>query len=62
RSGRDWGWGLIVLGGWGNLIDRMRFGFVRDYWPIGSSGIYNNLMDYFIVAGMVSLIIKLWKK
>jgi len=49
-----WGGGL-------NLIDRIRFGYVRDYWYLGF-GLYNNLADWIIVLGGMVFIINLWMK
>lgn len=52
---------LVVLGGVLNIIDRMRFGFVRDYWHL-ACGLHNNLADWMIVLGAGTFIISLWKK
>jgi len=52
---------LVVLGGVLNIIDRMRFGFVRDYWYL-AFGLYNNLADWMIALGAGAFIISLWKK
>jgi lipoprotein signal peptidase len=60
RGGEEW---LLVvwLGGLLNFIDRMRFGFVRDYWYLGF-GLYNNLADWVITLGVGMFIINLWMK
>lgn len=54
---------VLLLGGWSNLIDRYRFGSIRDYWKIGETGIYNNINDWIIVLA-IGLFLKeiLWKK
>lgn len=44
---------LILVGGLVNLIDRINYGYVRDYWQIGPTGIYNNLPDWLIFIGLV---------
>jgi len=52
---------LILTGGWLNLIDRIRFGFVSDYWKF--FGLYNNLADWIIGIGiLIFLVEELWKK
>lgn len=50
---------LIWVGGMGNLIDRLRWGYVRDYWNI-FDWFYNNIFDWLIAIGLLLLIIKLW--
>lgn len=58
-----WGLLLMVFGGGLNLIERLRFGGVRDYWRIPLTSLYNNLNDYLIAFGVVQLIwYFLWKK
>jgi lipoprotein signal peptidase len=52
---------LVLAGGGLNLIDRMRFGYVRDYWNL-IFGLYNNLADWIIVLGIGVFIINLWIK
>jgi len=59
---RDWGFGLIFLGGMLNWTERLVNGFVVDYWQIPLTNIYNNINDYLIFIGSVWLIIKKWKK
>lgn len=51
---------LMVVGGWINLIDRIVFGYVRDYWKLGS--IYNNLADWIIQVGVIIFLSKIWIK
>ena len=54
------GW-VIVVGGVGNFVDRIRFDGVRDYWKLGW-GLYNNLNDWLIAIGVVWLLVGLWKQ
>jgi len=55
------GWLWIMIGGAANLIDRVRFGGVRDYWYLGG-GWYNNINDWIITLGVIWLLIDLWKQ
>jgi len=50
---QSYGLMMITVGGFINLIDRFKFGFVRDYWNIGGSGIYNNINDWIISFGVI---------
>lgn len=54
------GLGLILIGGWVNMIDRMVFGYVRDYWKLIS--VYNNIADWIIGLGVGIFIWNLWNK
>jgi lipoprotein signal peptidase len=59
---KDWGLFLISTGGLINLADRIRFGYIRDYWHLGM-GIYNNLNDWLIIIGLIIFSLELiWKK
>jgi lipoprotein signal peptidase len=49
---------FIMVGGWINLIDRIIFGYVRDYWQIGR--VYNNLADWIIQTGIIILLVEIW--
>jgi len=51
---------LILVGGWINLVDRLVFGYVRDYWKFIS--VYNNLADWLIGIGVGWFILNLWKQ
>lgn len=63
RDKKAWGWGLMILGGGLNLIERLRFGGVRDYWQIPMTQIYNNINDYLIAIGVLQLVFNfIWKK
>lgn len=54
---------MITVGGFVNLSDRLRFGFVRDYWNLGGSGIYNNINDWIISLGVILFLIEIiWIK
>ena len=52
---------LMLLGGAVNLLDRLIFGTVRDYWQF-FGGVYNNVADFFIGFGLVIFAVELWKK
>jgi lipoprotein signal peptidase len=57
------GFWLIFLGGFLNLIERMKFGYVRDYWNFLGLGLYNNINDWIIGVGvLICLTDLLWKK
>lgn len=63
REKRAWGWGLMIVGGGLNLIERLVWGGVKDYWQIPLTAIYNNLNDYLIAAGVIQLTwYYIWKK
>lgn len=51
---------LILAGGWVNMIDRLNFGYVRDYWKLIS--VYNNIADWMIGFGVGIFIWNLWNK
>jgi lipoprotein signal peptidase len=51
---------VIIIGGLINFIDRIIFGYVRDYWSFGL--VYNNLPDWIIFFGVLCSIVMLWKK
>ncbi len=51
---------LILVGGGVNLIDRLIWGYVRDYWWLGP--VYNNIADWIISLGVGVFIWELWKK
>jgi lipoprotein signal peptidase len=63
KNKKAWGIILMVIGGGLNLIERFKFGGVRDYWQIPMTSIYNNFNDYLIFFGVVQLIwYFIWKK
>ena len=53
---------FLIAGGLGNLLDRLRFGFVCDYWKILGAGIYNNLNDWLIFFGVLIIFWEIWRK
>jgi len=59
---KEWRWGLILLGGGLNLIERLKFGYVTDYWKIPMIPLYNNFNDWLIFGGVVLLIWKYYLK
>jgi signal peptidase II len=59
---RRWLWlpvGLIVGGGLGNLLDRVRVGYVTDFIVFGHGG-PANLADQAITVGIVGLLLVAW--
>lgn len=56
------GYWLIFIGGLANLIERIIFGYVRDYWNFFGLGLYNNINDWIIGIGVLFCLIDLWKK
>jgi signal peptidase II len=59
---RRWLWlpvGLIVGGGLGNLLDRVRVGYVTDFIVFGHGG-PANLADQAITVGIVALLLVAW--
>jgi signal peptidase II len=60
---RRWLWlplGLIVGGGLGNLIDRVRSGAVTDFIVFGNGG-PANMADQAITLGIVGLLLVAWR-
>jgi lipoprotein signal peptidase len=63
KEKKAWGALLVMVGGGLNLIERLTFGGVRDYWQIPLTSIYNNFNDYLIAIGVIQLFwYFLWKK
>lgn len=56
------GYWLIFIGGFLNLIERLIFGYVHDYWNFFGTGLYNNINDWIIGIGVFICLIDLWKK
>src|SRR3989344_5125238 len=52
----EWGYGLIIVGGIANVIDRLRDGFVTDYFQVGTFPIFN-VADSFVTIGVFFLLI-----
>lgn len=54
---------LILVGGGLNIWERLTLGYVRDYWRIPGTNIYNNINDWLIFVGLIIFIgSSLWKK
>lgn len=54
---------LILSGGLVNFMDRIRWGYVRDYWNFLGMGLYNNINDWIIGIGVLFCLFNLlWKK
>ena len=53
----QWGYGLIVGGGLANAIDRVRDGYVTDYFQVGTFPIFN-VPDSFVTIGVAILFIE----
>ena len=52
---------LLLVGGLINLIDRLSFTYVRDYWSLGF--LVNNIADWIIGIGVLLFLIEsLWKR
>lgn len=51
------GWVLLLAGAAGNMIDRLRWGYIIDFISIGNVLIFN-LADIFITAGAIILLEK----
>ena len=55
------GIGLIIIGGIGNLVSRMMYGGVLDYWNF--LGIfYNNVWDWIIGVGVVVYLFQAFRR
>lgn len=55
------GYWLVAMGGGINLADRIRLGYVRDYWHLPLVGLYNNLADWMIFIGIILLGLSVWR-
>jgi signal peptidase II len=56
------GFGLLLGGGLGNLVDRLRLGYVTDFVDRGHGGAFN-LADLAVTLGLVTLLVaQLWRK
>ena len=58
----DWGWMLMLVGGWGNWLQRLAHGCVMDDLTVPFLPLKNNYYDWLIFGGMVLIIRRLWKK
>lgn len=53
---------LVLVGGIVNMIDRLSFGYVRDYWNF-TKVMVNNLNDWLICLGVLLFLLEdLWKR
>jgi len=60
---RNWRILPVIVGGALNLMERVIFGYVTDYWRIPFTNIYNNLNDWLIFGGVSLLIWQIvWDK
>jgi|SRR3989344_578049 len=53
----EWGPTLVLSGAIGNLIDRIRFGYVRDFLDVGLGFVFN-LADIIILLGILIILIQ----
>lgn len=53
---------LAAGGALGNLLDRLRFGYVRDFFDLRGYPAIFNVADVAIVAGTVLLLFALWRE
>lgn len=66
HSGRWWtvSLGLLFGGAAGNLYDRLRYGYVRDFLDVYARGWHYptfNAADVALVAGAIMLLVFLWR-
>ena len=55
------GFGLLLGGGLGNLVDRLRLGYVTDFVDRGAGGAFN-VADLAVTLGLVALLVgHLWR-
>lgn len=59
---KSWPLMVVFVGGLLNLMDRLMFGFVRDYWKIPGTGLYNNINDWLIFVGLVIYLYQKWRQ
>ena len=50
---------MFLSGAWGNLIDRLRWGFVIDFFEPSIWATFN-IADITIIAGLVIIFIQIW--
>lgn len=53
---------IMVLGGALNVLERVYWGYVRDYWKIPFTPLYNNANDWLIFGGGVWYLIQKWRQ
>jgi len=56
--------GFVLGGALGNLIDRLRIGYVIDFFDVGIGTLRNasNVADWCIVLGVILLAIAMWRE
>jgi len=60
---KNWGWLMIFSGGLANVIDRLIFGYVRDYCRLPVVGAFsNNINDWLIFVGFILILWSLVRK
>ena len=52
---------IVILGAASNLYDRLKYGFVVDYFDLKYFTVFN-LSDVMIVLGMIMLLVLIYKK
>lgn len=55
------GWGFLLGGAIGNLIDRLRQGFVTDFLSLGSLPALN-IADISVLIGLIMLAVGIWRQ
>lgn len=56
---RSLGLYMILVGGVANVLSRIIWGGVVDYWVLGGL-LHNNLADYLIVGGVIKYGVEYW--
>lgn len=61
---KNWNLGvaMMIVGGLSNIIDRIIFGYVRDYWQIPGINLVNNVSDWLIGIGVLFFLLSIWMK
>ena len=55
------GFNFILAGGFGNLVNRLQYGYVIDFIDFGLWPVFN-FADLFVVIGIVLIVIKIIRK
>ena len=55
------GWGMVFMGGLSNFLDRVKYGFVLDWWEMPWQAVIN-LADVYITVGVVILFLSFRKE
>jgi signal peptidase II len=48
---------FVVAGAAANILDRLRLGYVRDFWDVGLNFTFN-LADLFVLIGLVLILLR----